>query len=85
MSNFDAELVKLYSVQAESKGDSYLHAHSRNLAVIRRHERSIDRAILAGAEGPDHTLKLPGVVRSQFEVISQLYRTDPAAGPPGPL
>jgi pimeloyl-ACP methyl ester carboxylesterase len=50
------------------------------LAVIRRHERSVHRAILAGAEGPDHTLKLPSVVRRQFEAIAQLYKADPTAG-----
>jgi pimeloyl-ACP methyl ester carboxylesterase len=47
------------------------------LAVIRRHERGVHRAILAGAEGPDHTLKLPGVVRSQFAEIAQIYEADP--------
>jgi pimeloyl-ACP methyl ester carboxylesterase len=51
------------------------------LAVIRRHERSVRRAILAGVEGPDHTLKLPGTVRRQFEVLSQLYRSDSRVGP----
>lgn len=50
------------------------------LAVIRRHERSVHRAILAGAEGPDHTLKLPGVVRGQYEVLARLYRSEPPTG-----
>ena len=50
------------------------------LAVIRRHERNVNRAILAGAEGPDHTLKLPSVARSQFEAIGRLYRSDPVVG-----
>jgi SAM-dependent methyltransferase len=36
MSDFDAQLVKLYAIQAAVKGDPYLHAHSRNLAVIKR-------------------------------------------------
>jgi SAM-dependent methyltransferase len=43
MPNFDAELVKLYSVQAQMKGDPYLHAHSRNLAVIRRQTSIFER------------------------------------------
>jgi len=43
MSDFDAELVRLYSVQAQTKGDSYLHAHSRNLAVIRRQTSIFER------------------------------------------
>jgi pimeloyl-ACP methyl ester carboxylesterase len=51
------------------------------LAVIRRHERSVHRALLAGTEGPDHTLKLPASVRRQFEEIAQLYRSDPEVGP----
>jgi pimeloyl-ACP methyl ester carboxylesterase len=50
------------------------------LAVIRRHERSVSRAILAGAEGPDHTLKLPSVARSQFEALGRLFRSDPVIG-----
>jgi SAM-dependent methyltransferase len=43
MPNFDAELVKLYSLQALTKSDSYLHAHSRNLAVIRRQTSIFER------------------------------------------
>jgi SAM-dependent methyltransferase len=43
MPNFDAELVRLYSVQAQMKGDAYLHAHSRNLAVIRRQTSIFER------------------------------------------
>jgi len=41
--NFDAELVKLYSVQTQLKEDAYLHAHSRNLAVIRRQTSTFER------------------------------------------
>jgi pimeloyl-ACP methyl ester carboxylesterase len=48
------------------------------LAVIRRHEPHVERAILAGAEGPDHTLKLPSVVREHLEL---LYRSDLVIGP----
>jgi SAM-dependent methyltransferase len=43
MARFDEELVKLYSAQAQTKGDSYLHAHSRNLAVIRRQTSIFER------------------------------------------
>lgn len=50
------------------------------LAMIRRHERSIHRAVMAGVEGPDHTLKLPGDVHRHLEEIAQLYRTHPAVG-----
>jgi pimeloyl-ACP methyl ester carboxylesterase len=50
------------------------------LTVIRRHGRSVHRAILAGVEGPDHTLKLPGEVRRGIAEIAQLYQADPEAG-----
>jgi SAM-dependent methyltransferase len=43
MPNFDAELQKLYSVKAQVKKDTYLHAHSRNLAVIRRQVSIFER------------------------------------------
>src|SRR5262249_16715973 len=41
------------------------------LAVIRRHESGVERAILAGAEGPDHTLKLPTMVRRHLEEVGR--------------
>lgn len=50
------------------------------LAVIRRHEQRIHRAILAGVEGPDHTLKLPGIVHRHLQEIAQLYREDLEVG-----
>jgi len=43
MPNFETELIKLYSIQAQLKGDRYLHAHSRNLAVIRRQTSIFER------------------------------------------
>jgi len=36
MPNYEAELLRLYSLQAQISQDPYLHAHSRNLAVIHR-------------------------------------------------
>jgi ubiquinone/menaquinone biosynthesis C-methylase UbiE len=36
MIDYEAELLKLYAAQNEMKQDLYLHAHSRNRAVIRR-------------------------------------------------
>ena len=51
------------------------------LAVIRRHERHIQAAVLAGVEGPDHTVKLPSDVQRSLEQIGDLVRADPAAGP----
>ena len=34
--HFDSQLIALYSEQAKHKTNNYLHAHSHNLAVIRR-------------------------------------------------
>lgn len=46
------------------------------LATIRRHEQSIDRAILAGVEGPDHTLKLPSNTQAALADIDRLMKAD---------
>jgi pimeloyl-ACP methyl ester carboxylesterase len=42
------------------------------LAAIRRHPDSIDRVILAGTEGPDHTQKLPHTYDFQLGRLAQL-------------
>jgi pimeloyl-ACP methyl ester carboxylesterase len=47
-----------------------------SLATIRRHEKSIDRVILAGVEGPAHTLKLPSNIQKHLEHIDQLVKAD---------
>ncbi|OLE52239.1 MAG: hypothetical protein AUG51_19105 [Acidobacteria bacterium 13_1_20CM_3_53_8] len=46
------------------------------LTTIRRHEGSIDHAILAGVEGPDHTLKLPSKVQQALVDIDRLVHAD---------
>ncbi|HYR78319.1 MAG TPA: alpha/beta hydrolase [Pyrinomonadaceae bacterium] len=46
------------------------------LAAIRRHGQNIDRAILAGIEGPDHTDKLPSNYRKHLEMVNQLVKAD---------
>lgn len=46
------------------------------LAAIRRHGRTIDRAILAGIEGPDHTDKLPSNYRHHLEMINEAVKAD---------
>ena len=48
------------------------------LATIKRHESSIDRAILAGVEGLDDTLKSPAEVQQHLGEIARLVRADPA-------
>ena len=48
------------------------------LAALRRHEKGIDRVILAGVEGPDHTAKLPGNIQKALETVNELMKKDPA-------
>jgi pimeloyl-ACP methyl ester carboxylesterase len=48
-----------------------------SLATIRRHEKSIHRMILAGVEGPDHTLKLPSNIQRHLDNLDKLVRSDP--------
>ncbi|NBC18811.1 MAG: alpha/beta fold hydrolase [Bacteroidetes bacterium] len=47
------------------------------LATIKRHPESIDRAILAGVEGPDHTYKLPSDQQAMLEKIDALVQDRP--------
>lgn len=46
------------------------------LATIRRHGAHIDRAILAGIEGPDHSDKLPSNYRKHLALVNQLVKAD---------
>ncbi|MEW6207203.1 MAG: alpha/beta hydrolase [Acidobacteriota bacterium] len=46
------------------------------LATIRRHEKSIHQVILAGVEGPAHTLKLPSNIQANLEKINLLVKAD---------
>jgi pimeloyl-ACP methyl ester carboxylesterase len=48
-----------------------------SLTAIRRHGKNIHRAILAGIEGPDHTLKLPSNVQKHLEDIDRVVKADP--------
>jgi SAM-dependent methyltransferase len=43
MPNYEDELLRLYSLQSARTKDAYLHAHSRNLAVIRRQVAIFER------------------------------------------
>ncbi|MGA9773797.1 MAG: alpha/beta hydrolase [Blastocatellia bacterium] len=47
------------------------------LATIRRHEKNIHRAILAGIEGPDHSIKLPANIQSHLAHLDKLVKADP--------
>ncbi len=54
------------------------------LAALRRHPESIDRAVLIGTEGPDHTYKLPETLDRQLDHLSALIARDPAVVPDMP-
>lgn len=47
------------------------------LAFIRRHEKSVERAILSGIEGFNDTFKLPSRFDRQLELVNQLVKNDP--------
>lgn len=49
-------------------------------ATMRRHPKSIHRAILAGTEGPDHTYKLPGNIQQHLEDLAGVIKADPEIG-----
>lgn len=49
------------------------------LATIRRHPDLVERAILAGVEGPDHTVKLPSYWTRQLESLAGLIARDSVA------
>jgi pimeloyl-ACP methyl ester carboxylesterase len=51
-----------------------------SLATIRRHPKSISRAILAGTEGPDHTYKLPSNIQKHLEDLAAVVKADPQIG-----
>lgn len=67
-----AELVRaLYgaSVRVALLGWSY--GTHLAMAVMKRHEGLVSRAVLAGPEGPDHTYKLPSRIQRHLEEISR--------------
>src|SRR6185369_16298722 len=49
-------------------------------AAMRRHPKSISRAILAGTEGPDHTYKLPSNIQKHLEALAAAIKADPDVG-----
>jgi len=50
------------------------------LATIKRHEKGIDRTILAGTEGPQQTLKLPSNTQKHLEHLDRMLKTDAELG-----
>lgn len=49
------------------------------LTAVKRHERRLDRLMLAGVEGPAHTIKLPSTIQKHLEQIDRLVKADPDA------
>lgn len=49
-------------------------------AVIRRHEKRLHRVILAGVEGPAHTIKLPSNTQKHLAQISEMVKADATLG-----
>lgn len=47
------------------------------LACLRRHGKTIERAILMNVEGPDQTWKLPGAVQRQLQQLHEAVDHDP--------
>jgi pimeloyl-ACP methyl ester carboxylesterase len=47
------------------------------LAMLKRHPQSVDRAILAGIEGPAHTVKLPSNIQKHLEHLDRMAKQDP--------
>ena len=50
------------------------------LAALRRHGEHLDRVVLVGTEGPDHTWKLPLTADSQIARLGLLAAADPDVG-----
>lgn len=49
------------------------------LATLKRHESKIEKIIIAGVEGYDHTVKLPSDQQALLEKIDALIKADPEA------
>ncbi len=47
-----------------------------SLAAVKRHEKGLHRLILAGVEGPAHTIKLPSNIQKHLEHIDRLVKAD---------
>lgn len=54
------------------------------LACLRYHEKNVNRVVLVGTEGPDHTDKLPSTSDASIRRLSALVAKDPELGPKMP-
>ncbi len=50
------------------------------MAMIRRHGAHVDRAVMNGPEGPNHTVKLPSSTQHGLELLAEKVRLDPVLG-----
>jgi pimeloyl-ACP methyl ester carboxylesterase len=48
--------------------------------VLRRHGDRVGRCVFGGAEGPDHSYKLPSIVERYLGRVGEMVRRDPAWG-----
>lgn len=46
------------------------------LTILKRHDKNIEKAVLAGIEGLDHSYKLPSNIQLQLEAISKEVKAD---------
>jgi pimeloyl-ACP methyl ester carboxylesterase len=51
------------------------------LACIRYHGKNLNRVVLIGTEGPDHTDKLPSTSDASIKRLAQIVANDPEIGP----
>lgn len=54
------------------------------LAAVRRHGERLERVVLVGTEGPDHTWKLPSTPATQLARLGLLAAADPEIGSAAP-
>ena len=63
--------IKKINLLGASYGSHYA------LAIMKLHETSVDRAVIAGIEGLDNTLKLPSYYENHFDDINAFIQKDP--------
>lgn len=63
--------IKKINLIGSSYGSHYA------LAILKLHEKSIDRVVIAGIEGLDHTLKLPSSYDRHLDDLNALVQLDP--------
>ena len=51
------------------------------LAVLKYYGKHVERAVLAGVEGPNHTIKLPSTIQHHLEKLNAMVKADPQLSP----